>query len=336
MSKSSLVEAFDDTAERYAEARPSYPECIVDRIVEYGQLTQESRILEIGTGTGKATLGFARRGLRIVGLEPGRRLVEIAQALLGEHPRVQVHCATFEEWTAAPRSYDLIFAAQSYHWTKPEMRTSKSAELLAPGGTLAIFGSWAEVAANPLREQLDAAYARHAPELRGVDPARDWYGSSDVPALEELRASGRFTDVVYECFPWERTLSSELYRDLLRTYSFYWVLLPERLDALLEEVSEVIRANGGDVTLGYKTGLILARAQDGPRTESMPDSGSSAPPPAGVRSASARDTSSCAAAGAASTGGGSSARIESRRASEHLTLVEASPDRPINLAQALA
>ena len=259
MSKSSLVGTFDETAERYAEARPGYPECVVDRIVEYARLTPESRILEIGTGTGKATLSLARRGFRIVGLEPGRRLVESAQALLGAYPRVEVHCSTFEEWTAAPKSYELIFAAQSYHWTKPELRTSKSAELLAARGTLAIFGSWTELAATPLRDRLDAAYARHAPELRGVDPARDWYGGADVPALEELRASGRFSEVLYECFPWERTLSSALYCDLLRTYSFYWVLPPERLDALLEEIADAIRANGGDITLGYRTGLILAR-----------------------------------------------------------------------------
>jgi SAM-dependent methyltransferase len=260
MSKSTLAETFDDTAERYAEARPGYPECVVDRIVEYGGLTEASRILEIGTGTGKATSGFARRGFRIIGLEPGRRLAQLAQALLVEYPRVEVHCTTFEDWTAAPKSYDLIFAAQSYHWTNPEMRTSKSAALLAPAGTLAIFGSWTELAASPLREQIAAAHARHAPELLGVDPARDWYGSSDVPVLDELRASGRFTDIVYDCFPWQRTLPSQLYCDLLRTYAYYRVVPVERMKALLEEVADAIRANGGEIALGYKTGLILARA----------------------------------------------------------------------------
>lgn len=257
---STVVGAFDEVAERYAEARPGYPEHVVDRVVEYGRLTEESLLLEIGTGTGKATLGFARRGFRIVGLEPGRRLAGIAQALLGEYPRVEVHCATFEEWTAAPKSYDLIFAAQSYHWTKPEVRTPKSAELLAPGGTLAIFGSWTELAASPLRELLEAAYARHAPELHSLDPARDWYGSANAPVLDELRNSGRFTEVVYERFPWQRTLTSERYCDLLRTYAYYRVLPAERLDALLEEVANAIRAAGRDVTVEYETGLILARA----------------------------------------------------------------------------
>ena len=260
MSNSTVVETFDEVAEAYAEVRPGYPECVLDRIVEYGRLTENSRILEIGMGTGQATLGLARRGFRVIGLEPGRRLVDIARELLVEYPRVEVHRATFEEWAAAPESYDLMFAAQSYHWAKPEVRTSKCAELLVPGGTLAIFGNWAELAASPLQEQIDAAYVRHAPELRGVDPARDWYGGSDIPALEELRGSGRFSEVIYECFPWQRTLSSEQYRELLGTYSWHRGIPAERLDALLGEITGAIGGNGGQVTVEYKTGLILARS----------------------------------------------------------------------------
>ena len=57
--------SFGSVAEQYDRIRPSYPEQLVDDVIAYAGdgLTAAGRALEVGAGTGKATLQFAARGL---------------------------------------------------------------------------------------------------------------------------------------------------------------------------------------------------------------------------------------------------------------------------------
>jgi len=64
-----LRRRFDDAAESYHRARPDYPERLFDDLVSLAGLRSGGDLLEIGCGTGKATLPLARRGLRITCLE---------------------------------------------------------------------------------------------------------------------------------------------------------------------------------------------------------------------------------------------------------------------------
>jgi protein-L-isoaspartate O-methyltransferase len=66
--------SFDRQAERYDQARPSYPAALVDHVVDR---CDPARMLEVGAGTGKATVRFARSGRALVAVEPGERLAEV-------------------------------------------------------------------------------------------------------------------------------------------------------------------------------------------------------------------------------------------------------------------
>ena len=48
--------AFGRVAELYDRARPSYPPAAVDAMIEFAAFTPPTRILEVGAGTGKATV----------------------------------------------------------------------------------------------------------------------------------------------------------------------------------------------------------------------------------------------------------------------------------------
>jgi ubiquinone/menaquinone biosynthesis C-methylase UbiE len=50
--------SFEQIGPAYDEVRPGYPESVYDRIVAFSSLLAPSRILEVGTGTGKATLTY--------------------------------------------------------------------------------------------------------------------------------------------------------------------------------------------------------------------------------------------------------------------------------------
>jgi ubiquinone/menaquinone biosynthesis C-methylase UbiE len=58
-----LRASFDDVAERYDRARPGYPAELFDDLAALTGLRAGDRVLEIGPGTGQATLPLARRAL---------------------------------------------------------------------------------------------------------------------------------------------------------------------------------------------------------------------------------------------------------------------------------
>jgi len=74
--------SFDARAELYDEVRPAYPDVLAADVLERAAPGRTARMLEIGAGTGKATLVFAHRGAVIVALEPGPRMAAVLRYLL--------------------------------------------------------------------------------------------------------------------------------------------------------------------------------------------------------------------------------------------------------------
>jgi ubiquinone/menaquinone biosynthesis C-methylase UbiE len=65
-----LRAVFNEDAERYDRARPTYPGRMFDHLVAAG-VGPGARVLEIGFGTGQATVALAERGYRVVAVELG-------------------------------------------------------------------------------------------------------------------------------------------------------------------------------------------------------------------------------------------------------------------------
>jgi len=61
---------FDSVAEIYDDVRPHYPTTIYDALAELVQPPAD--VLEIGAGSGQATVDLAQRGYRVIAIEPGR------------------------------------------------------------------------------------------------------------------------------------------------------------------------------------------------------------------------------------------------------------------------
>ena len=62
--RTKLRGVFDEAALLYHEVRPGYPEELFDDVVALSGIPSGGRILEIGCGTGQATVPLARRGYR--------------------------------------------------------------------------------------------------------------------------------------------------------------------------------------------------------------------------------------------------------------------------------
>jgi SAM-dependent methyltransferase len=249
---------FDEVAELYDRARPGYPAALVDDVIALGDVPAGGRVLEIGCGTGQATRAFAERGLRLLCLEPGANLARVARARLARFPQAAVVETTFEAWPLEPGGFDLVMAAQSFHWVDPAQRFGRSADALRPGGALAVFGNAIVPEDTPLRRALDRAYAEHAPGLTDTVAVGGWYRSAATLAADAA-ASGRYGPVESRIYPWTRDYGAAEYSDLLLTHSDHRLLAPGPREALLAAVRDAIEAHGGSIEARYEARLYVAR-----------------------------------------------------------------------------
>lgn len=134
-----LRTTFDGDALLYDEVRPGYPEALFDDVVSLSGIPSGGRILEIGCGTGQATVPLARRGYRILCVELGDNLVAVARRNLKDYPLVEIRTGDFEEWPLEAGTFDLAVSATAFHWLDPPVAYRKVANALTPGGALALF-----------------------------------------------------------------------------------------------------------------------------------------------------------------------------------------------------
>ena len=83
-SQQLLRTTFEQVPELYDRARPSYPLEVFDDLAALARLAQAARIVEIGCGTGQATLPLAERGYQITCVELGEQLAAVVSQVYAE------------------------------------------------------------------------------------------------------------------------------------------------------------------------------------------------------------------------------------------------------------
>ena len=191
--RAKLRAIFDEAALLYDEVRPGYPEELFDDIVALSGIPSGGRILEIGCGTGQATVPFARRGYRILCVELGKNLAAVARRNLETYPRAEVHVGPFEEWQPQKAPFDLAVSATAFHWLDPEVAYPRAADALRKGGSLALFWN-VHVdtdADSGFFEEAQRIYEREASEIVGPElgPVRG-KGDKKLPLGRNVRRGG--------------------------------------------------------------------------------------------------------------------------------------------------
>lgn len=261
---------FGDVAAVYDRVRPGYPDELVDDVMAYGDLAGGDRAIEVGSGTGRATLLFAARGLKITGVEPSAEMAAVARERLDAYPDVVIEEGLFEDYDG-PVGFRLVFGAQAWHWVPRERRYVKAHEVLGDRGVFAWFFNRPDwFGSEDVRDALDAAYERLAPDIPSRGPGSAWTSISalseeivheigDARFVDPLRDGPLFTDVESREYRHSKRYPTGDYLDLLRTQSDHRMLEPEHLERLLDAVADILDDHGGEVELGYRTGLYLAR-----------------------------------------------------------------------------
>ena len=258
---------FGEVAELYDSARSGYPDALVDDVISStgahgpgGPGGRGLRALEVGAGTGKATVSFAARGAEILAVEPSPDMAAVARQNCEQFPNVRIETMSFEDWPVQAGGFDLVLSAQAWHWVTPEIRYHKAAQALRPGGTLALFWNRTRWHDEPLRDELEAAYRRLAPDLYakgpgfpGLNPHRQ-----DPGAVGEIQATGLFQGERARTYPWSATYTADSYIDLLLTQSDHRLAAEGTRARLFDAVREIIAGHGGEIEVPHAALLVTA------------------------------------------------------------------------------
>jgi SAM-dependent methyltransferase len=259
MEREQLRQTFEEVPELYDRARPTYPQQLFEDLAALGRLDEGARVLEIGCGTGQATLPLARRGYSILCVELGQELAAAAQRKLAPFANVEVVHANFETWEPERGDFDAIVAFTAFHWVDPKLRYEKSARLLRERGSLAVVSTQ-----HVQREGGDTFWAEVQEDYDAVVPSDE----NDPPPLQEavadlaaeIDASDRFENVGVRRYVWDHDYSADEYISLLDTYSGHRALEKAKRRDLYDRIRRRIEAQpDGKVTKTYLTMLNVAR-----------------------------------------------------------------------------
>jgi ubiquinone/menaquinone biosynthesis C-methylase UbiE len=270
---------FDDIAADYDRHRPAYPDELVDQACQAAGIGSGDQVLEVGCGSGQLTRGLLARGLHVTALEPGKSLIALARQNLEGAGAVEFVNAQFEDAVLPRGHFRAVFSASAFHWIDPKVSWQKAADVLVPGGTLALvqYSGLEEPRSKEDQEEVLAALRKVTPDiaanwpayrdlddtLAGVEQRRGnvseawaWLGSYEIG---QDYAGRLFGDVQVALMPKLLEHTSDEINAIVRTLSFYARLSPGQRQALEREHQAIYERLGRPIRSSVVAALVTAQ-----------------------------------------------------------------------------
>ncbi len=250
---------FDEVAQGY-EARPPYPPAMFDQLVSRHGVGPGCAVLEIGPGTGQATIPLLELGCRVTAVELGENLsARLAERTDGRP--IQIVTSSFEEADLPDASFDVVLSATAFHWVDPTVGIPKAYGLLRAGGWFVlVWNVFSDPSRpDPFHEALSETLLRIEPELAGPEKPGATVPDGSSWALE-IGRHAPFEPAGVEVIRWTGTHTTTELRALFATFSSWISRGPERKEVLLDELAAIADEQfGGRVSRPYQTLVVSAR-----------------------------------------------------------------------------
>ena len=249
---------FNEDAELYHRARPGYPADLFLDLGDLADIGPGARVVEIGPGTGQATVALAAQGARVVAVELGTELARVLEHNLAG-AAVEVVVSAFEDWTVPGELFDTVVAFTAWHWLDPATRTSKAGAALHPGGALATVTTFhVRGGTEAFFADVQSCYQQWNP---ATPPDRQLLPADMVPAVvDEVDHSELFGPAVHRRYQQDVRYTTNSYLQLLGTYSTHRVLSEEQRHGLFTCIAQLIdQKYSGTIVKRYLYELRVAR-----------------------------------------------------------------------------
>lgn len=241
---------FNEVPAEYDNLRPQYTDDLFADIIQFSSLDKTKKALEIGIGTGQATLPFLKTGCELTAIEIGNQLAQYSREKFSEYERFTVVNQDFESASLKENSYDLIYSASAFHWIPPEIGLPKVYQLLNPGGVFVWFSVQPAPSQEHIHNELQNVYEEYNRYFKGGK--LPFNRQQEALDKQEYRVNSfkqyGFVEIVDKLYSGSRTLNAHDYATLCGTYSDHRAIPEEERIVVLQKIENVINLCGGEFT----------------------------------------------------------------------------------------
>lgn len=254
--------SFDAWADEYDRYRPTYPDELFAHIRRELGLPARPAVVDLGAGTGRASLAMAALGWRVTAVEPGRPMLDLLRArATNEGLLVATVQGTAEATGLDPASVDLATAAQAFHWFDKPAALAEVARIVRPGGGVALFWNVRDETRSPFVAAYHATLDRHGGPADGryLQAGR----APGRPATREaLDGSAAFEGVALHELHHEIRMRAVDFVPMTFTASYVRAMPPAAQLAFRTETERLVEehaAADGTLTIPYRIDCWIAR-----------------------------------------------------------------------------
>ena len=155
------------------EHRPDYAPGVVEALVRFARVGPESKVCDIGAGSGHMTIPLLEHDLRVDAVEPNESMREIGVRRTAAFPDVRWH-EGFGESTGLPSgAYGLATFGSSFDRTERDAALKEVDRILLPGGYFACLWNHRDLE-EPLQAEIESLIHEYVPDydygVRRQDP----------------------------------------------------------------------------------------------------------------------------------------------------------------------
>ncbi len=259
---------FDEIVDNYDKARWDYPDALFADVFAYAGKGRGKKALEIGAGTGKATVPVLSAGYDVTAVEMGANMAAFLHEKCKGYAGFNVLHSTFEDAVLDDGGYDLAYAASAFHWVDARVGCPKVFRLLKKGGVFALMRSNEKTAdGDALYEEIQTVYrecyysyytsksrwSRNDNEdLKTPSGILEGFGFTDLKSYH-------FCDISLSFYNETLTYSADGYVALLDTMADKRALPEDNRKALYKGIAQAIARHGGRYHVDYIFTLYMGR-----------------------------------------------------------------------------
>lgn len=235
---------FDRNVLMYDQYRPTYGNKVYEDILSACNVNRKSRVLEIGCGTGNATLPFINTGADLVAVEVGENLARYTASKFSDYQNFKIVHIPFEEYRTEDK-YDLIYSATAFHWIRNDVGYPRCRELLREDGVLALFWNTPRISDENkvLKRKIQDLYREYLND--GCDDiiTEVWYKNRCESFQYMMRLYG-YRDLTSRIYFETRVMNADDYVGLLHTYSNHMALPDSPREIFFRKIHDAINEHG--------------------------------------------------------------------------------------------
>lgn len=249
---SNTVERFSNRVENYVKYRPGYPPEVLEIFRDEMNLTEDSVIADIGSGTGISAKVFLENGNSVYGVEPNAAMRAASENFLQDFPKFKSVDGTAENTALEDDSVDFVTAAQAFHWFDPAKTRAEFSRILRAKGYVVLIWNERLLDANDFLRDYEKLLIKY-----GSDYEKVRHDNIDPNKLKEFFQN----DFSRKTFRNVQTLDFDGLKGRLMSSSYMPTETDERFEPMVIELRALFDkyAENGRIELLYDTNIFYSR-----------------------------------------------------------------------------